>query len=38
VPFERALIGFEIDEDADPAYSAVLAPGPDGLVYRPATN
>lgn len=41
VPFQRALIGFEVDDDADLAadqrYVAVLAPCPGGLQYRPAT-
>jgi hypothetical protein len=40
-PFQRALIGFEINEDADitadPRYAAVLLPDPEGLDYRPAT-
>jgi hypothetical protein len=35
VPFQRALIGFEVDEEADVA--AVLVPGPTGVAYRPAT-
>lgn len=39
-PFERAVIGFEVDEAHDIAvgrrYAAVLLPGPDGLEYRPA--
>lgn len=41
VPFQRALIGFEIDEDVDlhsDQGCAVLAPGVDGLDYRPATR
>jgi hypothetical protein len=41
VPFQRALIGFEIDEDADIAdgrrYAAVLLPTSEGWDYRPAT-
>ncbi|TDC48916.1 hypothetical protein E1258_27590 [Micromonospora sp. KC207] len=41
VPFHRALIGFEIDEDRDitvnQRYAAVLTPCADGLEYRPAT-
>lgn len=40
VPFHRALIGFEIDEDRDiivnQRYAAVLMPRADGLEYRPA--
>jgi len=40
VPFQRALIGFEIDEDRDIAvnqrYAAVLMPRADSLEYRPA--
>jgi hypothetical protein len=40
VPFQRALIGFEVDEDRDitvtTRYAAVLLPGPHGLDYRPA--
>jgi len=40
VPFQRALIGFEVDEDRDitveKRYAAVLMPGRDGLDYRPA--
>jgi hypothetical protein len=40
VPFQRALIGFEVDGDADPTvdrrYSAALTPGPDGWDYMPA--
>ncbi|WP_089155996.1 hypothetical protein [Micromonospora sp. NBS 11-29] len=40
VPFHRALIGFEIDEDrdisGDERYAAVLRPCADGLEYRPA--
>ncbi|WP_157437881.1 hypothetical protein [Actinoplanes subtropicus] len=39
--FQRAVIGFEVDEahdiTADKRYAAVLVPGPDGLDYRPAT-
>lgn len=42
VPFQRALIGFEVDEaraiTADKRYAAVLVPGRDGLEYRPATT
>jgi hypothetical protein len=42
VPFQRALIGFEIDEDtditADRRYAAALVPTPDGLDYRPANT
>jgi hypothetical protein len=42
VPFQRAVIGFEVDEahdiTADKRYAAVLTPGPDGLDYRPATT
>jgi hypothetical protein len=41
VPFQHALIGFEIDEDADitadQRYAATLLPAPEGMVYRPAT-
>ena len=41
VPFRRALIGFEIDENADIAadrrHVAAVVPGPDGPDYRPAT-
>jgi len=41
VPFQRALIGFEIDEDADITatrrYATVLVPGPTGMAYHPAT-
>lgn len=41
VPFQRALIGFEVDEDADvkadQRYVAVLVPYPEGVDYRPAT-
>ena len=41
VPFQRAFIGFEIDEDADitadQRYAAVLLPDPEGMDYRPAT-
>jgi hypothetical protein len=40
VPFQRALIGFEIDKDrdltADRQLAAILVPGTDGLEYRPA--
>lgn len=42
VPLQRALIGFEVDEDADIAadrrYAAVLLPSPEGLDYRPANS
>jgi hypothetical protein len=42
VPLQRALIGFEIDEDhdvsADGRLAAVLVPGTDGLEYLPATS
>jgi hypothetical protein len=42
VPFQHALIGFEVDEDrdisADQRRAAVVMPGPDGLDYRPATT
>lgn len=42
VPFTRALIGFEVDEDADStagtAYTARLTPGTDGMDYQPATS
>jgi hypothetical protein len=42
VPIHHALIGFEVDEDADltseQRYAAVLVPGTAGLDYRPATN
>jgi hypothetical protein len=42
VPVQRALIGFEVDEDtdigADHRYAAVLLPCPGGLNYRPATT
>jgi hypothetical protein len=42
VPFERAVIGFEVDEihdiTAGKRYAAVLAPGPGGLDYHPATT
>jgi hypothetical protein len=41
VPFQRALIGFEIDQDtditADRRYAAVLLPDPEGIHFRPAT-
>lgn len=39
VPFQRALVGFEVDEDEDgERYAAVLAPVPGGgWDYRPAT-
>jgi hypothetical protein len=37
VPFHRALIGFELDDDADPGYAATLLPAAEGLVFRPAT-
>jgi hypothetical protein len=40
VPFQRALIGFEIDEShditVDPRYAAVLVPCAGSLDYRPA--
>jgi hypothetical protein len=40
-PFRRALIGFEVDEDADLAadrrYAATLVPSSGGLDYRVAT-
>ena len=40
VPFHRALIGFEIDEDrditVDQRYAAVLVSRADGFDYRPA--
>ncbi|MDG4809520.1 hypothetical protein O7634_22460 [Micromonospora sp. WMMD1120] len=42
VPFERALIGFEVDEDVesgdDPGRAARLLPTTDGWDYRPATT
>ncbi|MEV6595578.1 hypothetical protein AB0M36_01800 [Actinoplanes sp. NPDC051346] len=42
VPFQRALIGFEIDGDADitadQRYAAVLLPSAHGLDYHPATT
>ncbi|MGC4747348.1 hypothetical protein ACLQ28_17090 [Micromonospora sp. DT201] len=42
VPFQRAVIGFEVDEDTDIAaevrWAAVLLPGPEGMDYRPATR
>jgi hypothetical protein len=41
VPFQRALIGFEIDEETDLTdehrCAAVLRSGPEGMEYRPAT-
>jgi hypothetical protein len=41
VPFQRALIGFEINVDtditADQRYAAVLLPHAEGMDYRPAT-
>ncbi|MEU4531230.1 hypothetical protein AB0F49_23695 [Micromonospora ureilytica] len=37
VPFTRAVIGFEVDEDADVSYSAGLFPGTSGMDFRPAT-
>lgn len=41
VPIQRAVIGFEVDEDADitadERYAAVLLPGLHGMDYRPAT-
>jgi hypothetical protein len=40
VPFQRALIGFEVDEDRDitrdKRYAAILLPSPNGLDYHPA--
>ncbi len=42
VPFQRALIGFEVDEDADVTadgrYAAALLPGPAGMTFHPATT
>jgi hypothetical protein len=42
VPFQRALIGFEIDESrdfsVDRRLAAVLVPGRDGLQYSPAST
>ena len=39
VPLERALIGFEVDDDSTAkGYDAILTPGPDGLRYRPAAR
>ncbi|MEG3633539.1 hypothetical protein [Micromonospora palythoicola] len=42
VPFQRALIGFEIDEDrdisGDERRAAVLMPLADGVEYRPANT
>lgn len=42
VPFQRALIGFETDEDrdiiVDKRYAAVLVPCAGGLDYRPANS
>ncbi|MFK3980598.1 hypothetical protein ACI2K4_09520 [Micromonospora sp. NPDC050397] len=41
VPFQRALIGFEIDEETDittdKRYAATLLSGSGGMDYRPAT-
>ncbi|MFG1869296.1 hypothetical protein [Micromonospora arborensis] len=41
VPFHRAVIGFEVDQDADVTdderFAAILLPCPEGLDYRPAT-
>jgi hypothetical protein len=41
VSFLRALIGFEVEGDADVTagqrYAAVLVPGPEGADYLPAT-
>ncbi|RZT79275.1 hypothetical protein EV382_2473 [Micromonospora violae] len=41
VPFARAVIGFEADEDADTtagtSYLARLTPGDNGMVFHPAT-
>jgi hypothetical protein len=42
VPFQRAVIGFEVDEDcditADRRYAAVLVPTAGGLDYLPANS
>ncbi|MFI7027026.1 hypothetical protein ACIBMZ_30435 [Micromonospora sp. NPDC049900] len=42
VPFHRALIGFEVDDDhgisGDQRYHTVLMPSPDGIKYRPANT
>ncbi|MEU4242386.1 hypothetical protein [Actinoplanes sp. NPDC026619] len=42
VPFQRAVIGFEVDEDrdftGDKRYAATLTPGPNGLEYDPANT
>ncbi|MER7586203.1 hypothetical protein ABTW72_01515 [Micromonospora sp. NPDC127501] len=38
VPFARAIIGFEVDEDADTSYTARLIPGTNGMEYHPATT
>ncbi|MFI6784514.1 hypothetical protein [Micromonospora sp. NPDC050276] len=42
VPFHLALIGFEVDDEADitagTAYAARLIPGADGMVYHEATS
>ncbi|GAB2572217.1 hypothetical protein Aab01nite_03490 [Paractinoplanes abujensis] len=38
VPLQRALIGFELDDQSIAGgWAAVLTPGPHGLTYRPAT-
>ncbi|MEK8104673.1 hypothetical protein NKG94_04785 [Micromonospora sp. M12] len=41
VPLHRALIGFEVDEDADVTaeqrHVAILLPTSDGMDYHPAT-
>lgn len=38
VPFARAIIGFEADDDTDSNYTARLTPGTNGLDYHPATS
>ncbi|MEH0927300.1 hypothetical protein [Micromonospora sp. CPCC 205558] len=42
VPFTRAIIGFEADDDADTtagaSYTARLIPGTNGMDYQPATS
>lgn len=38
VTFQRALIGFEIDEDDSDGYAAALTPRDGVLHYRPATT
>lgn len=42
VPFQRALIGFELNGDSDitgdQRYAAVLLPTPEAMDYRPATR